>query len=105
MRTIKRTNYSVLAALSAALSLTSVAALAQEAVPAAPIASEPDTKVPAWETSAALGLTLTRGNSETLLFSGSILSEKKWDMNEVRLGADATQIGRASCRETVFNDV
>ena len=90
MRTIKRTNYSRLAALSAALSLTLVAALAQEAVPAAPIASEPDTKVPVWETSAALGLTLTRGNSETLLFSGSILSEKKWDMNEVRLGADAT---------------
>ena len=90
MRTFKHTNHSRLAALTAVLSITLSAALAQEASPAAPIAAEPDAKVPAWETSAALGLTLTRGNSETLLFSGSILSEKKWDMNEVRLGADAT---------------
>lgn len=45
---------------------------------------------PAWETSAALGLTLTRGNSDTLLFTGNILSAKKWDEHEVSLGADTT---------------
>lgn len=64
--------------------------LAQETPPPPPAAAEPAEKVPAWETSASLGLTLTRGNSETLLFTANILSEKKWDQNEVRLGADAT---------------
>ena len=47
-------------------------------------------KKPEWETSAALGLTLTRGNSDTLLFTGNILSAKKWDEHEMSLGADAT---------------
>jgi putative salt-induced outer membrane protein YdiY len=65
-------------------------ALAQATPPPAPTAAEPAEKVPAWETSASLGLTLTRGNSETLLFTANVLSEKKWDQNEVRLGADAT---------------
>jgi putative salt-induced outer membrane protein YdiY len=45
---------------------------------------------PKWETSAAAGLTLTKGNSDTLTFSANILSSKKWDHNEVNLGADAT---------------
>lgn len=43
-----------------------------------------------WDTSAALGLTLTRGNSDTLLFTGNIITGKKWDQHEVALGADAT---------------
>ena len=45
---------------------------------------------PAWDTSAALGLTVTRGNSDTLLFTGNILTGKKWDQNELAFGADAT---------------
>ena len=44
---------------------------------------------PAWDTSAALGLTVTRGNSDTLLFTGNILTGKKWDQNELAFGADA----------------
>ncbi len=47
-------------------------------------------KVPAWDTSAALGFSLTRGNSDTLLFTGNILTKKKWDQNELAFGADAT---------------
>ena len=47
-------------------------------------------KKPAWDTSASIGVTLTRGNSKTLLVTGNVLSEKKWDKNEIRLGADAT---------------
>jgi len=43
-----------------------------------------------WETSAAAGLTLTRGNSDTLMFTSNILSSKKWEKNEARLGASAT---------------
>jgi putative salt-induced outer membrane protein YdiY len=41
-----------------------------------------------WDASAALGLTLTRGNSKTLLFTGNIQANKKWDKNELNLGAD-----------------
>lgn len=52
-------------------------------------APTPATK-PAWDTSAALGLTVTRGNSDTLLFTGNVLTGKKWDQNEIALGADAT---------------
>lgn len=47
-------------------------------------------KKPGWDTSAALGFTLTRGNSDTLLFTGNIITGKKWDNDEARLGADAT---------------
>ncbi|HET7626435.1 MAG TPA: DUF481 domain-containing protein [Verrucomicrobiae bacterium] len=50
-----------------------------------------DAAVPkGWDSSAAVGLTLTRGNSDTLLFTGNILTAKKWDNNEIHLGADAT---------------
>ena len=45
---------------------------------------------PSWEKSAALGLTLTRGNSKTLLFTGNIQATKKSADNEWNLGADAT---------------
>lgn len=41
-----------------------------------------------WQSSAAAGLTLTRGNSDTLLGTLSIATGKKWDQNEVSLGAD-----------------
>ncbi|MHC1769814.1 MAG: YdiY family protein [Verrucomicrobiia bacterium] len=73
-----------------ALASTALCARAQETPPPAPAPAAPAEKVPGWETTAALGLTLTRGNSETLLFTGNILTEKKWDQNEARLGADAT---------------
>ncbi len=43
-----------------------------------------------WESSASLNLTATSGNSESLLFGGSILAKGKWDRNELGLGADLT---------------
>jgi putative salt-induced outer membrane protein YdiY len=43
-----------------------------------------------WETSAAAGLTLTRGNSETLLGNLTLNSSRKWPRDEVLLGASAT---------------
>jgi putative salt-induced outer membrane protein YdiY len=45
---------------------------------------------PKWESSAALGLTLTRGNSDTLLFNANVQSQRLADPNEIRLGLDAT---------------
>lgn len=43
-----------------------------------------------WESSAAAGLTLTSGNSDTLTATANILSQKRWDQNEMSLGADGT---------------
>jgi len=39
-----------------------------------------------WHTTASVGLTLTRGNSETLLCALSLDTKGKWDHNEVALG-------------------
>jgi putative salt-induced outer membrane protein len=44
---------------------------------------------PKWEKSAALGLTLTRGNSDTILFTGNVLGTKKSKVDEWSIGADA----------------
>jgi hypothetical protein len=43
-----------------------------------------------WETSAAAGLTLTKGNSDTALATASINSTRKWEPHEVLLGAQGT---------------
>lgn len=45
---------------------------------------------PKWESSAFAGLTLTRGNSETVLFSANVKTQRKDKDNEWALGADAT---------------
>jgi len=41
-----------------------------------------------WQSSIAAGATLTRGNSETFLGTITAGTGKKWDQNEVALGAD-----------------
>lgn len=46
--------------------------------------------VPKWDTSVSLGLTLTRGNSDTEVFTAQILSDKKKDGHEFHLGADGS---------------
>jgi putative salt-induced outer membrane protein YdiY len=60
-------------------------ALAQAQDPAAPTQSPSK-----WDKSAALGLTLTRGNSDTLLFTGNVLASRKAGRHEYNFGADAT---------------
>jgi putative salt-induced outer membrane protein len=60
---------------------------------------------PRWQSSAALGLTLTRGNSDTTTLSIGAITQKKWDANDLSLGADGlygTQksAGAASTTET-----
>jgi putative salt-induced outer membrane protein YdiY len=44
---------------------------------------------PAWNTTAHAGVTLTSGNSDSLLATLNILSTRNWAQNEMRLGADA----------------
>ncbi|MBI1178027.1 DUF481 domain-containing protein [bacterium] len=48
-------------------------------------AKKPD-DAPKWKQNAALGLTLTKGNSDTALFTASYAGSKKWSNNEVSLG-------------------
>jgi len=45
-------------------------------------------KPPPWDASVALGLTLTRGNSRTVLFTGNAQAARKWNQNELNLGLD-----------------
>ena len=47
-------------------------------------------KKPGWETSAAVGLTVTKGNSDTVTGTGNVIAQKKWERAELRLGADVT---------------
>src|SRR5262245_1044 len=52
-------------------------------------ASDPDEN-PGWVSSAAAGLTLTRGNSETFLTTITGTTGKKWDQHELSFGIDGT---------------
>jgi len=75
---MKRNVELTVAALAALTAVTSAQAQ-QAAAPA------PDTS---WKSSAAAGLTLTRGNSSTLLATLGATTGKKWDQNEISLGVD-----------------
>jgi len=43
-----------------------------------------------WETSAAVGFTLTQGNSDTVLATANLLGLKKWEANELSAGLNAS---------------
>jgi putative salt-induced outer membrane protein YdiY len=58
-----------------------------------------------WVSSAALGVTLTRGNSDTTLVSADARTENKWDANDLSLGAnglygDQKTLGASRTTET-----
>ena len=59
----------------------------------------PPPKYP-WESSIGAGLTLTRGNSSTLLVTGNIQTHKKTPDNEFTFGADGAY-GEANSQENV----
>lgn len=46
---------------------------------------------PKWQRSMAAGITLTKGNSDTLLFTANAVGIRKWDKNELELGADGAR--------------
>src|SRR3954471_20853956 len=48
----------------------------------------PASKKPQWESSAAAGLTLTSGNSDSVLGTLAATTGKKWNTNEVAFGID-----------------
>lgn len=43
-----------------------------------------------WKSTASAGLTLQKGNSDTLVATAQFLTEKKWLMNEISLGVNGT---------------
>jgi putative salt-induced outer membrane protein YdiY len=53
-----------------------------------------------WNSTASAGLTLTRGNSDTMLVTASIETDKKTPKNEIDLGADGSY-GEANSIENV----
>lgn len=76
------------------------------AVPAAkpeekPAEMEKAPKYP-WESSITAGLTLTRGNSHTLLYTGTFQTDKKTPDNEYMFGANGTY-GSQNSEDTVNN--
>lgn len=80
--------------------LTGVALTAAAQNPAAPLT--PPAPQPAWETLASAGLTLTKGNSDTMLANLGVTTAKKWTGNEISLGANMTY-GEASGVQNVNN--
>jgi putative salt-induced outer membrane protein YdiY len=76
-------------------------ASAQTPAPAAatPVPAEPEKK--GWETSAAAGLTLTRGNSDTLLVTAGLRTERKWEKDEAAFGISG---GYGEDNSTVNNE-
>lgn len=89
---------STIQTLSAAALLSVCSTLTVSAADAAPAVAP----APGWETSASAGASVTRGNSKTLLFTAGLLSQKKWDKNEIRLGLDGAYGENNSVKNTEF---
>ena len=68
---------------SRAIVLAAAIMCAGSVVKAADAPAEPPKK---WDTTAAAGLTLTRGNSETLLGTLSLETKRKWEKDELMFG-------------------
>ncbi len=75
----------LLLASSVSLSAQETAAVEKKSDPPSETSKEPVVKTK-WETSAAAGLTLARGNSDTLLMTLSLDTSKKWEKSEVAFG-------------------
>ena len=55
-----------------------------------------------WQSSASAGLTLTRGNSDTMMFTADFLTQRKTVFDEYKIGLDAAY-GEQNSDETVNN--
>lgn len=73
--------------VSTAVAVGSATTLLAQVQPTPPPQTPPP---PKWEKTAAVGLTLTRGNSDTALFTGNVLGTRKSPVDEWAVGADAS---------------
>lgn len=92
IRTLAYTALVVVCSSVLSLNVSAQEAKAKTAAAPAPakapeVAAKPE---PKWEGTASIGATLTRGNSDTLLFTARLQGLRKWDQNEVNLGMDGT---------------
>lgn len=62
---------------------------ATPAAPSAPAAPAPKPPSP-WHTTASMNAAVAKGNADTLLVGAALNSLRKWDKNEIALGADGT---------------
>ena len=80
--------------LCLALSVATVSTLAAELSTNAPAATKPPAIPPKppspWQSTASMNASASRGNADTLLMGAALTSLRKWDRNEIALGADAT---------------
>ncbi len=80
--------------LCLALSVATVSTLAAELSTNAPAATKPPAIPPKppspWQSTASVTASVSRGNADTLLMGAALTSLRKWDKNEIALGADAT---------------
>jgi len=60
------------------------------------------TKDAGWVTSAAFGLSISKGNTDNELYTGNLLTSRRWDANEVDLGING-QYGETSGTQTAGN--
>ena len=89
-----------LAAFTGLLNL--IAAAQNPPKPPAPLTATAPTDPPRWETIASAGLTLTKGNSDTLLANFGVTTAKKTLVSEISLSASLTY-GEASGVKNVDN--
>ena len=84
------------------VTITNVVAAVPPAMPEiSPAIVEPVTKYP-WESSVSAGLSLTRGNSHTLLYAGDFLTAKKTPDNEYAFGVGGAY-GSQDSKDNVNN--
>ena len=67
---------------------------------AAPTNNVPTVVKYPWQSSLTLGLTITKGNSDTSLFTGKLLSDRKTPANEYALGVDVSYGENNSVKST-----
>jgi putative salt-induced outer membrane protein YdiY len=77
----------IITALACSIAISSVSAQSAPAPAAPPAPTPPPAKTNLWDFTAAAGLTLTRGNSETMLGVLTVNGKRKTDKNEVLVGA------------------
>ena len=82
--------------------VTNIVTLTNMVVTAPVPASAPPPAAPVWKSSVSAGITLTRGNSDTMLFTADFLTEKKQPTDEYSLGAGIAY-GNQNSQETVNN--
>jgi len=81
--------------LCLALGVTATSLFAADAATNAPAAAAKPPAAPPkppspWNVTASINAAVSRGNADTLLLGSAINALRKWDKNEIALGADAT---------------